>query len=132
MMRFLRTHLAWKVFLTYVAVVLVGVIVLAASTHFTVPEAYNNHMVGMNGMMTGGSVMTISPADLFVNYQAAVTEAITLAAIAALAAAVIASFLISRQVVEPVRKMMAISRLVAAGDFQKRLNLSGNVDFGSV
>jgi len=134
MIRLIRTHLAWKIFLSYVVVVLVGVVVLATATSLSAPAAFNRHMAGMGAMMSGNN-MTMAGVgaaqllemELFSNYQAAVTEALSMAAVAALVAAVLASFLISRQVVEPVQRMMAISHRIAEGEYEERLKLSGNV-----
>jgi len=139
MLRFIRTHLVLKVFLSYVVVVLVGVVVLATATSLTVPAAFERHMAGMSAMMSGND-MTLAPAprtgmgntlpmemDLFSNYQAAVTEALSLATLAALISAVLASFFISRQVVGPVQRMMGISRRIAEGDYEERLKVSGNL-----
>jgi signal transduction histidine kinase len=138
MLRFIRSHLAWKVFLSYVVVVLVGVIVLATATSLSIPSAFDRHMAGMGAMMSGNN-MTLAPApsagvnaqtlevELFSNYQAAVTEALSLATVAALIAAVLASFFISRQVVGPVQRMMLMSHRIAEGEYEERLKFSGNV-----
>ena len=127
----IRTHLAWKVFLSYVVVVLVGVIVLATATSLSIPTAFDRHMAGMGAMMSGNNGMmgNVQPIEmlLFSNYQAAVTEALSLAAVAALIAAMLASFLISRQVVGPVQRIMVMSRRIAEGEYGERLNVSGNV-----
>jgi len=139
MLRFIRTHLVLKVFLSYVVVVLIGVVVLATATSLTVPAAFERHMAGMSAMMSGNN-MTLAPAprtgmgntlpmemDLFSNYQDAVTEALSLAALAALISAVLASFFISRQVVGPVQRMMGLSRRIAEGNYEERLKVSGNL-----
>ena len=127
----IRTHLAWKVFLSYVVVVLVGVIVLATATSLSIPTAFDRHMAGMGAMMSGNNGMmgNVQPIEmlLFSNYQAAVTEALSLAAVAALIAAMLASFLISRQVVGPVQRIMVMSRRIAEGEYGERLKVSGNV-----
>jgi len=130
MLRFLRTHLAWKVFLSYVVVVLVGVVVLATATSLSVPAAFDRHMAGMSAMMSGGDMMgNAQPMEmeLFTNYTASVNEALSLAAIAALIAAVLASFLISRQVVTPVQRMMMLSHRIAEGEYEERLTVSRGV-----
>jgi signal transduction histidine kinase len=137
MIKAFRTHLAWKVFLTYVIVILVGVAALALATHFTIPAAYTTHMGRMGDMIPGGpggNMMggPLTGGDLFINYQAAVSEAVTLAAAAALAAAIIASLVISRRVVGPVQKMMSISQRVAEGEYQERLSIAGNVQTGQL
>ncbi|MDO9120204.1 MAG: ATP-binding protein [Anaerolineaceae bacterium] len=96
----------------------------------SIPSAFNRHMSGMSAMMlsnpTMGSTQSLE-TQLFVNYKAAVTEALTLATLIALLAAVVASFLISRQVVEPIQRLMKLSRKIAAGEYEERLQISGNV-----
>ena len=130
MVRFIRTHLAWKVFLSYVVVVLVGVVVLASATRLSVPAAFDRHMAGMITMMSGinkmGNAQPLE-TELYSNYKSAMTEALSLAAAAALIAAVIASLLISHQVVEPVQRMMRISHRIAEGEYEERLKVAGNV-----
>jgi signal transduction histidine kinase len=131
MLRFIRTHLAWKVFLSYVVVVLVGIVVLATATSLSIPAAFDQHMAGMSAMMAGnnammGNAQTVQ-VELFSNYQAAVTESLSLASVAALIAAVIASYLISRQVVIPVQRIMGISHRIAEGEYEERIKVSGNL-----
>jgi HAMP domain-containing protein len=135
MRRFFRTHLAWKVFLSYVVVVLVGVVVLATATSLSVPTAFNRHMAGMSAMMSGNSSSgnaQLLETELFSSYQAAVSDALTLATVAALIAAVLASYFISRQVVGPVQRMMGISHRIAEGEYGERLKISGNVQLNQL
>ncbi|EKD87953.1 MAG: integral membrane sensor signal transduction histidine kinase, partial [uncultured bacterium] len=123
-------HLSWKLFVSYVIVIIIGVVVLATATSVSIPSAFNRHMSGMSAMMlsnpTMGSTQSME-TKLFTNYKAAVTEALTLATIFALLAAIGASFLISRQVVEPIQRLMKLSRKIAAGEYEERLQISGNV-----
>jgi histidine kinase len=65
--------------------------------------------------------------DLFAGYQAAVADALSMAAVAAVIAAVAASFFISRQVVGPIQAMTRASHLIAEGDYGKRLQVSGSL-----
>lgn len=135
MIRFLRSHLAWKVFLSYVVVVLVGVFVLATAVRWSAPAAFERHMAGMGAMMSGGRMMGNGrpiEAELFVNYTASVKEALTLATLAALVAAVVASFFISRQVVTPIQKMMLLSQRIADGEYHERLNLPSGGDLSQL
>jgi signal transduction histidine kinase len=130
MLSIIRKHLSWKLFVSYVIVIIIGVVVLATATSVSIPSAFNRHMSGMSAMMlsnpTMGSTQTLE-TQLFVNYKAAVTEALTLATLIALLAAVVASFLISRQVVEPIQRLMKLSRKIAAGEYEERLQILGNV-----
>jgi histidine kinase len=129
MLKFLRTHLALKLFLSYFVVVMVGVLVLFTATRLSGPAAFDRHLAQMSAMMSEMEMMGSSQSlemDLFTNYTAAVSEAVSLAAIAALVAAVLASFFISRQVVTPIQRMMKLSHRIAEGEYEERLIIPGS------
>ena len=105
MLKFLHSRLVWKVFLSYALVLLVGLVVLATATSLSFPAAFDRHLAGMSAMMAGQTVPGGDKAmeqELYDSYTASVNEALSFAAIAALMAAMVASFFISRQVVNPV------------------------------
>ena len=129
MLSYIRSHLGAKLFLSYLIVILVGVIALATTVEFTAPTAFDRHLAAMSSMMSNMmQETTISlEQDLFENYRAAVTESITLAAAIAAAVAVIVSIMISRQVVAPVRKMMTVSQRIAEGRYDERVPVRGDL-----
>jgi histidine kinase len=132
MLKLVPTRLIWKVFLSYLLVVLVGLVVLATATSLSFPAAFDRHLAGMSAMMAGQNVLGDADAmeqELFTSYSASVNEALSLAAVAALIAAMIASFFISRQVVNPVQRMMKLSHRIAEGDYQDRLEISPEASF---
>ena len=53
MVGLIRRHLGWKLFLSYLAVILVGTVVLASATEFAVPSAFDRHIAAMSSMMMG-------------------------------------------------------------------------------
>lgn len=127
-MKFIRTHLAWKVFLSYLLVVFIGVIVLITAASLSVPAAFERHIVSMNSIMTNGNMTGNNQqmvSELFSQYKKAVFEAVTYATLAALVAAILASFFISRQVVTPTLRMMNLSHRIAEGEYEERLSLPG-------
>jgi histidine kinase len=129
MMKFIRTHLVWKVFLSYILVVLVGAMILITAASFSVPAAFERHMVSMNAIMTNANAADNNQqmqSELFSQYTTAVYEAVTYAALAALIAAILASFFISRQVVTPLLRMMNLSHRIAQGEYEERLSLPGD------
>lgn len=135
MLKFLRKYLALKLFLSYVVVVLVGALVLVTAARLSVPAAFDNHLAQMSVMMSNSDTMDTSQSmemDLFTNYSAAVTEAVSLAAIAALIAAMLASFFISRQVVTPIQRMMKLSHRIAEGEYEERLTIPGRLQSDQV
>jgi two-component system sensor histidine kinase BaeS len=126
---YIRRHLGMKLFLSYVVVILVGVVVLASTAELLVPTAFDRHLAIMSRMMS--NMMGNSPAgldqSLFTNFRAAVTEALGFAALAASAMAVITSIFISRQVVSPLQEMMSASQRIADGNYGERVRVSGNI-----
>ncbi|HSM24397.1 MAG TPA: ATP-binding protein [Anaerolineaceae bacterium] len=129
MLKFIRTHLASKLFLSYVVVVLVGVLVLVTAASLSIPAAFERHLSQMSDMMGNSQSMEM---DLFTNYTVAVSEAVSLAAIAALVAAILASFFISRQVVTPIQRMMKLSHRIAEGEYEERLKIPGSLQSDQV
>ncbi|MDF1499698.1 MAG: ATP-binding protein [Anaerolineales bacterium] len=127
----LRKRLAWKLFLSYMIVILIGVIVLATAAELTIPNSFQRHLAAMGAMMNdmmggpgGGMGIGLSP-DLFANYRRAVNEALLIAAAASILAAVVVSLLISRRIVAPVREMMAASQRIAQGKYDERVTIPG-------
>jgi signal transduction histidine kinase len=120
----IRTRLGFKIFLSYLSVILVGVVVLAISVSLVLPGAFDRHMAGMGGMMgmVGGDH---GMDNLFQGFRAGVYEALLLAALAASAAAVVAGLFITRQIVAPVRSLSQASRRIAAGRYNERVKLTG-------
>lgn len=128
MLKYLRKHLAWKMFLSYLVVVIIGIVVLITAASLSVPAAFERHMASMNALMSSANAMGDSQSmetELFSQYTAAVYEAVSYAAIAALIAALLASYFISRQVVTPMLGMMGLSHRIAEGEYEERLSLPG-------
>ena len=120
----IRRHLGWKIFLSYMIVIVVGVAVLATAANFAAPGAFERHLAGMDSLMMGGQMMDMG--DLLADFRGAVSEALTLAALAALIGAIAVSLFISRQVVAPVRAMTAATQRIADGHYNERARVSGD------
>lgn len=129
MLGYFRRHLGFKLFLSYLVVIVVGVLVLALTAEFAVPTAFDRHMSEMGSMMSmmmGGSQPELNES-LFFNFRAAVTEALGIAALAATVVAAITSALITRQVVAPVQEMTDVSRRIAEGHYGERVRVVGDI-----
>jgi histidine kinase len=125
-----RRRLGVKLFLSYLVVVLVGVIVLASSAVLVIPSAFQHHITTMSEMISGsqGGSASQLEADLFSSFRAGVTEALSLAALSATLVAIAASLFISRQVVAPVQRMLLASQRIAEGHYEERVQVSGNLE----
>jgi len=136
MIEYIRRHLGIKLFLSYLFVILVGVLVIALATSVTVPEAFNRHMgqgtgagQGMGkGNGTGSSMMN----SLFTNFQTSFNEALVLALLAAGLVAIVVSLLLSRGVIAPVRVLTAASRRIADGHYSERVKVPGSDELGQL
>ncbi|GAB4534908.1 MAG: ATP-binding protein [Anaerolineales bacterium] len=129
----IRQRLGWKIFLSYLLVIMAGILVLAASTEFSIPTAFERHMTAMMPMMQdGGMGMGMMGTgndmggDLFTSFRNAVNEALWRAALAAFAAALVVSWFVSRRVVMPVRAMMHASQHIAEGHYEERVRVPGD------
>ncbi len=117
-----RQGLGWRLFLSYLVVILAGVIVLAGTAEFHTTGAIERHIASMRAVL--GDDPTLA-ADLHANFHAAVNEILTVAALSALLAAVVVSVFVARRIVGPVRAMMQASRRIAAGDYHQRVQTPG-------
>jgi signal transduction histidine kinase len=140
MIRYFRRHLGAKLLLSYLIIIVVGVVVLVAASQFILPGSFNHHMMGMemgmtlapgasagvNGMMGGqGSGSPDPMSDLYTDFRASFNEALLYAAAAATTVAVLISLFLSRRVIAPVHAMSLATENVADGHYDKRVQLQG-------
>ncbi len=124
----MRRHLMVKLFLSYLLVILIGVVIWAIAAELAIPNAFDRHMVGMMGdseMMGGMGMMQggMMGSDLFDNFRSAVGEALIVGGSAAFVVALGVSFLVSRRVVAPLQEMTAASRVIADGHYEQRVKI---------
>ena len=131
MINYFHQRLGAKIFLSYLAVMLVGAVVLIIASQFLLPASFNRHMAGMEDMMGNGMGMGNqgfgrggSP-QLFADFRASFNEALMYAVMAAMAAAVALSLLFSRRVVAPVRAMSLAAQRIADGRYNERVQVNG-------
>src|SRR5215208_2755407 len=147
MIDYLRHHLGAKLLLSYLTIIIVGVVILILASQFVLPATFNRHMLGM-GMMDGmtlasgahrpgGSVpgsagvggQTADNPDgvstLYTDFRSSFNEALILAALAATIVAVALSIYLSRSVVAPVHAMSIATQDIAEGHYEKRVQVQG-------
>lgn len=123
-LKYIHSHFGAKLLLSYLVIIMVGVLVLMVSAELAVPRAFERHIASMGGMMGGSHMM----GPLFNNFRAAVTEALSLAALAAFTAAVLVSLFVSQRVIAPVRAIRFASQRIAEGRYTERVGLPANLD----
>lgn len=114
----------FKLLLSYLAVLFIGVVVLMLAAQAVAPSAYSRHMMGESPGMGMGRGMGPGGAGL-ANFRAGMFEALGYAIGAALLAAVAVSILLSRRIVSPLQRMAAASQRIAAGQYDERVSIEG-------
>ncbi len=132
---YVRRHLGAKLFLSYLAVVAIGVLVLVITSQTILPSSFNHHMLGMNmgGMMgMGGKGFGGQGAggyggmgQLYTDFRASFNEALTYAVLAAIVIALAISFFFSRGVIRSLHAMAAASGRIAEGHYDERVDVKG-------
>ena len=129
MISYFRSHLGAKLLLSYLAIILVGVLVLFVASQILLPASFNRHMSGM-GMMQGmmGPGQGLGPgrmSQLYQDFRAGFNDALFYAAIAATVVAIVLSLYLSRNVVAPVQAMSQASQRIADGHYDERVQVRG-------
>lgn len=133
MFKIIQSQFAWKIFFSYLIVILAGMLVLGASVELVLPTAFDQHMTNMENM-TGnqmvGDMMSGQPVDLevdlFSSFRTTINQALIRSVSAAIIVAVVVSILVSYRVVNPVREMMIASQFIAEGNYQERVYVPGD------
>jgi len=129
MIEYLRRHLGAKLFLSYIGIVVAGVVTLLIATQFALPASFNRHMAGMGAGMNSNGMMgpgTGAGRGLYANFRAFVFEATTYAALSAGLVAILISFFFSRRVIPPLRSLTTASQRIAEGHYDERVHLTGD------
>lgn len=137
-MEYIRQRLGAKLFLANLAVILIGVVILAITIQLTIPAAFNRHMGMMqlttaNGMGMGmgqgqGQGRGQGPGfgrTLFEDFRATMFESLGYAVTASVLAAILVSLLLSRRILAPVRVLTKASQHITDGHYHERVHVSG-------
>lgn len=125
----LRRSLGWKLFLSYLVIVVVAVLVLAGTANFHTTTALNRHIEEMQAALEHGPDAT---TDLDASLHEAVNEIIAVAALVAILAAVVVSAFTARRIVTPLQTMIVGSRRIAGGDYHQRVPVASQDELGEL
>jgi signal transduction histidine kinase len=139
----MRSSLGVKLFLSYLFVLLVGIIVLVLVAQVSLPGAYGRHFGQMidsmngNGMMDGGTGMghgftSGDGQELYANFRVSFFEALAWATLAALAVAGVVSAFIGRQLIAPLKMITIASQRISEGRYNERVSEGGRDELGQL
>jgi two-component system sensor histidine kinase BaeS len=132
----MKLNLATKLFLSYLAVLLVGILVLLAATQLSLPGAYGSHY----GMMNGAGMMGQGPGrgqagaagTPFQTFRSSFYEALAWAGLASLVLALVVSLFFSRGLAAPLRALRTASHHLAEGHYHERVPVQGGDELGQL
>src|SRR5215207_5865016 len=122
-------HLRWKLFVSHLLIIVIGVIVLLATAHFLAGSQLGQEAqlslgqaAAETGQLTPDTAQAAAPTQQK-RFQAVVDQALLISAFAALAAAVVVSLFVSRRIVEPLQELSATSQRLARGYYHERTSI---------
>lgn len=133
MANYFNRHLGARLFLSYLGIILTGVLVLIIASQFILPGSFSRHMAGMGMMsemmdgMMGNQGMgdNGNMSQLYTDFRASFNEALLYATLAAMLVAVVLSVYLSRSIIAPVRAMSLATQRIADGRYDERVEVGG-------
>ncbi len=122
-------HLRWKLFVSHIMIIVIGVVVLLATAHFLAGSQLgpgNQLSLGQSAAETGKVTVESEPTSTISQperFQTVVDQSLLISAFAALAAAVVVSLFVSRRIVEPLQELSFTSRRLARGYYHERTSI---------
>lgn len=117
--------LSYKLFLSYIVVILIAMIVLLTATAFVAPVNFTEQMQHGRGNMAGmmGQQMEALESELENDFRIAVNSALLIAGVVAIATSIGVSWFVSQRIVNPIRSLVMLSHRIAGGDYEQRLQV---------
>lgn len=115
--------LSYKLFASYLFVVVVALAVISVATAFVAPANFSQHMTHMRGNMGGmmGQRMLELDAQLEAGFREAVNRTLLIAGAAAVLVAAGVSWFVSQRIITPIRSLVTLSQRIAGGHYEQRL-----------
>lgn len=114
----------WRLFFSYLVIILTLVVALSLAVRSIGIRAVSSHMAGMPGSST------MMAGDLEKAVTAGLNQAVLWGGLAAVVAAVIASYLVSGWITRPLRQMAEISARIADGNYDERVAYESSDEIG--
>ena len=126
------SQIKWKLLVTYLALAAVCLGVVIAVTRQLTISFYGQHMRSMEEGSMGAMMSRNMATDLNQAFRDALNDSLVWGGVAAVAAAIILSLIISRRITSPIHDMAAISGRIAEGDYSRRVEVKSHDEIGSL
>ncbi|MCL7453687.1 MAG: ATP-binding protein [Anaerolineae bacterium] len=123
----LRRRLGWKLFLSYLLVLIIGVVVLDVTAELQTPRVLSRNITTLQAMEVDNPALV---ADLEAHLQQAVHDQLLIATLAGIIAAIAASLFTTRRILLPIQAMTHASQRISAGDYHERIDAPSQDELG--
>lgn len=127
-MKHLRERLSWKLFLSYLIIVGVGLVVLDLSAELQIPHALQRDLAHQFFLQTNPDLAQ----NLEENLQSAFNEILLMGTAAAVVVALGISVFTARRITTPIQAMMRISQHIARGNYSERVAVTTQDELGTL
>jgi signal transduction histidine kinase len=121
--RTVQNRLEWKLFLSHLMIVVIGGAVLIATAQLHASTVMVRHIERFDNIFSSDPELR---EELRASFMIALNEIMLVAAVVAFLSAVVLSSYIARRIVGPIQQMMRVSQRIAAGDYHKRVSVTGS------
>lgn len=125
----LRERLAWRLFVSYLVILLVALVVLDITAELQSPSALARDITRLQVLLRENPALA---TDLQENFTTVVNEVLAVGTLVAALAAALVSLFTARRIVEPIRAMMHASQHIAAGDYHERVVVPSHDELGAL
>ena len=125
----LRHHLGWKLFLSYLLILVIGIVVLDVTAELQAPNALTRNIAPLQTLQETNPSLLIA---LETNFQTIIHEHLIIATLAGVLAALAASAFTTRRIVQPIQAMMPASQRISAGDYHHRVAPPSQDELGAL
>ncbi len=123
-----------RLFFSYLAIIILGGVIFYVASELAAPILLDHHMQDMQELHTPPSDVTLRLMDEEMKelYRKALTQSILWGILISAAVAIVISLFISRQIVSPIKKMEQVSKRIAEGRYQERLDAKAPAEIGEL
>ena len=124
-----QKRLGWRLLLSYLLVLTIGVVVLDVTAELQTPHALTRNIARLQALQEQDPELE---ADLQANLSKAIHDELMVGTIAGAPAAVAASLFTTRRILAPIQAMTAASQRIAAGDYHHRIEPPSRDELGAL
>lgn len=140
--------LAYKLFVSYIVVILVGAVVISALASITAPVSFANNIQNMqshmqnqgmhmgnmnsNGLNNAPLISDELEADLNESFRATLYQSLLISSLIAIFGASLISFYVSQRITQPIRLLAEASQSIADGHYDQTISLKSGDELGDL